>query len=217
MRLPASITAQPPDAPDPSHQAATHVDPTTVSDVDAESSAAERKPWWARVTGAIVGSALTNVAAALIAVTGAVYVGMYHAPWVKRMADHTPTAAQAGDAVGVAVAAAPASAATPSTSATSTTAASREPAAQPESPPPALAPSPATPDRVAAARDRMEQRIYSQVPTRARTVAENETMNDDAPKAMKRGPAPSKARRYHRGTRRVAQGSPANAAWYKGA
>lgn len=207
MRLPASITAQAPDTAQTSPLAATHVDPTEVSDVQATAPAAERKPWWARLSGAIVGSVFTNVAAALIAVTGAVYVGMYHAPWVKSLANHTPTAAQAGDAMGVAVAAAPASAA-PSASAvpaTAATVAQSEPA------------QPASPDRVAAARDRMEQRIYSQVPARARTVAESEIQNDDAPALEGDGRASRGTRRHHRGARHGGHGAPWNAAWYKGA
>lgn len=207
MRLPASITAQAPDTAQTSPLAATHVDPTEVSDVQATAPAAERKPWWARLSGAIVGSVFTNVAAALIAVTGAVYVGMYHAPWVKSLANHTPTAAQAGDAMGVAVAAAPASAA-PSASAvpaTAATVAQSEPA------------QPASPDRVAAARDRMEQRIYTQVPARARTVAESETMNDEAPALEGEGRASRGTRRHHRGVRHGGHGAPWNAAWYKGA
>lgn|GEM_PF-596101 len=207
MRLPASITAQAPDTAQTSPLAATHVDPTEVSDVQATAPAAERKPWWARLSGAIVGSVFTNVAAALIAVTGAVYVGMYHAPWVKSLANHTPTAAQAGDAMGVAVAAAPVSAA-PSASAvpaTAATVAQSEPA------------QPASPDRVAAARDRMEQRIYSQVPARARTVAESEIQNDDAPALEGDGRASRGTRRHHRGVRHGGHGAPWNAAWYKGA
>lgn len=175
--------------------------------MQATAPAAERKPWWARLSGAIVGSVFTNVAAALIAVTGAVYVGMYHAPWVKSLANHTPTAAQAGDAMGVAVAAAPASAA-PSASAvpaTAATVAQSEPG------------QPASPDRVAAARDRMEQRIYSQVPARARTVAESEIQNDDAPALEGDGRASRGTRRHHRGVRHGGHGAPWNAAWYKGA
>lgn len=179
--------------------------------MQSQPPAAERKPWWARVPAAIVGSAFTNVAAALIAVTGAVYVGMYHAPWVKSLANHTPTAEQAGDAMGVAVAAAPASAApsasaTPSASAvTAATVAQSEPA------------QPASPERVAAARDRMEQRIYSQVPARARTVAGSETMNDEAPALEGDGRASRGTRRHHRGVRHGGHGAPWNAAWYKGA
>lgn len=196
MRLPASITAQPPDATEPSHLAATHVDPTEVSDV--EQAAAERKPWWERVSGAVVGGAFSSVAAALIAVTGAIYVGMYHAPWVKSLASRTPTAAQAGDAMSVAMAAGPANAATPASAV---------------APAPAeAATQPASPDRVAAARDRMEQRVYSQVqPPRARTVAERETLEDND------APASANARRHHRGTRYMRHGAPFNAAWYKGA
>lgn len=72
---------------------------------------------------------------------------------------------------------------------------------------------PASPDRVAAARDRMEQRVYSQVQQpRTRTVAERETMqdNDDAP-------APASPHRHHRGARYMRHSAPFNAAWYKGA
>ena len=195
MRLPASITAQPPDAADPSHLAATHVDPTEVSDV--EQTDAERKPFWGRVSAAVFDGAFGSVAAAFIAVTGAIYVGMYHAPWVKSLASHTPTAAQAGNAMSVAVAAGPANASTPV-----------------EAPPAAEAPAePAPPDRVAAARDRMEQRIYSQVPrARARTVAERETIagEDDSPPARS-------TRRHNRGTRSARNGTPFNPSWYKGA
>ncbi|CAJ0849422.1 hypothetical protein [Ralstonia flatus] len=197
MRLPASITAQPPVATEPSHLAATHVDPTEVSDVGQ--TAAERKSWWERVSSVVLGGAFSSVAAALIAVTGATYVGMYHAPWVKSLASHTPTAEQAGDAMSVAMAAGPANAAAPASTA---------------APAPAdAATQPASPDRVAAARDRMEQRVYSQVQQpRARTVAERETMqdNDDAP-------APASPRRHHRGTRYMRHSAPFNAAWYKGA
>jgi len=199
MRLPASITAQPPDATESSHLAATHVDPTDVSDV--EQTVAERKPWWARVSGALVGGAFSSVAAALIAVTGAIYVGMYHAPWVKSLASHTPTATQAGDAMSVAMAAGPANAATSAP----TSAAAPAPAE--------ASAQPAAPDHVAAARDRMEQRVYSQVQQpRARTVAEREIIedNDDAP-------ARNTVRRHHRGTRYMRHGAPYNAAWYKGA
>jgi hypothetical protein len=203
MRLPASTTAQPPDATESSHlashPAATYVDPTEVSDV--EQTAGERKPWWGRVSGAVAGSAFSSVAAAMIVVTGAIYVGMYHAPWVTSLASHTPTAAQAGDAMSVAMAAAPANAATP--------------AAMPASAPAdAVAQQPASPDRVAAARDRMEQRVYSQVQqprARARTVAERETLEDND------APAPGNARRHHRGARYMRHGAPYNATWYKGA
>lgn len=196
MRLPASITAQPPGATEPSHLAATHVDPTEVSDV--EQATAKRKPWWGRVSDAVMGGAFSSVAAALIAVTGAIYVGMYHAPWVKSLAGHTPSAAQAGDAMSVAMADGPANAAAPALTA---------------APAPAeAATQPASPDRVAAARDRMEQRVYSQVqPPRARTVAERETMEDND------APAPANARRHRRGTRYMRHGAPFNAAWYKGA
>lgn len=217
MRLPASITAQAPDATQTPPLAATHVDPTEVSDVQSQPPTDERKPWWARVSGAIVASAFTNVAAALIAVTGAVYVGMYHAPWVKNLASHTPTATQAGDAMGVAVAAAPASAATPAASApaaSATTGAAEATAATVAQSEPA---QPASPDRVAAARDRMEQRIYTQVPARARTVAESETMNDEAPALEGEGRASRGTRRHHRGVRHGGHGAPWNAAWYKGA
>nr|WP_311527847.1 hypothetical protein [uncultured Ralstonia sp.] len=200
MRLPASITAQPPDptqslhlAP---HLAATHVDPTEVSDV--EQTAGERKPWWGRVSGAVASGAFSSVAAALITVTGAIYVGMYHAPWVESLASHTPTAAQAGDAMSVAVAAAPANAATP---AATSALALVDAAAQ----------QPASPDHVAEARDRMEQRVYSQVQQpRARTVAERETLEDNDV------PAPGNARRHHHGTRYMRHGAPYNATWYKG-
>lgn len=193
MRLPASMTAQPPDAAESAHLAAIHVDPTDVSDVGQ--AAGERKPWWARVSGVV----FTSAAGALIAVTGAIYVGMYHAPWVTNLASHTPTAAQAGDAMSVAMAAGPANAAT-------------------SAPVPALAAEaspqqPASPDRVAAARDRMEQRVYSQVQQpRARTVAESETIEDSD------APAPGRVRRHHRGSRPMHRGAgPYNAAWYKGA
>ncbi|CAJ0797580.1 hypothetical protein LMG19083_03032 [Ralstonia psammae] len=196
MRLPASITAQPPHAPEPSHLAATHVDPTEVSDV--EQIAAERTPWWGRTWRAVIGGAFSSVAAALIAVTGAIYIGMYHAPWVKSLTGHTPTAAQAGNAMSVAMAAGPANAATPVPTIT---------------PVPAdAATQPASPDRVAAARDRMEQRVYSQVQQpRARTVAEREMVEDNDV------PASGNARRHHRGTRYMRHGAPFNAAWYKGA
>lgn len=196
MRLPASITAQPPDTQDALHLAATHVDPTEVSDV--EQTAAERQPWWGRVSSAVMGGAFSSVAAALIAVTGAVYVGMYHAPWVRSLASHTPTATQASDAMSVAMAAGPANAATP--------------APTPAPAPADAAGQPASPDRVAAARDRMEQRVYSQVQQpRARTVAERETIEEND------APAPGKARRHHRGTRYMHRSAPHNAAWYKGA
>ncbi|MCO5399912.1 hypothetical protein [Ralstonia soli] len=199
MRLPASITAQPPDPKDASHFAATHVDPTQVS--DAEQPAAEHEPWWRRVSRAVVGGAFSSVAAALIAVTGAIYVGMYHAPWVQSLASHRPTATQASDAMSVAVAAGPANAATPGA-----TAASAPAVAETSLPPD-------SPDRVAAARDRMEQRVYSQVQApRARTVAERETIEEGS------APAPAKARRHHRGNRYTHHGlAPYNAAWYKGA
>ena len=196
MRLPASVTAQPPDTNDASHLAATHVDPTRVSDV--EQTAAERQSWWGRVSSAVVGGAFSSVAAALIAVTGAIYVGMYHAPWVRSLASRTPTTTQASDAMSVAMAAGPANAAAPESA-------------------PAPAPvdataQPASPDRVAAARDRMEQRVYSQVQQpRARTVVERETIDES------NGPAPGKARRHHRGPRYMHRSAPYNAAWYKGA
>lgn len=209
MRLPASITAQPPDDTVSSHRAAMHVDPTEVSDVEAVPTAAERQPWWVGVPGVIVGSGFASVAAVLIAVTGAVYVGMVHAPWVRSLASRTPTAAQAGEAVGAAMAAALASSAPPASGAIAVAAA---PAAQPESPA-----QPASPDRVATARDRMEQRIYSQLPPRARTVAENKTMNDGTPTAENDDPASSSPRRHHRGTRQVRHGAHWNAGWYKGA
>jgi len=133
MRLPASVTTQPPEPINAPQPAATYVDPTEVADVPQ--AQVEHKPWWVRASSAIVNGAFTNVAAAFIAVTGAIYVGMAHAPWVRSLAGHTPTAEQASDAMSVAMAATPASAATPQA---------------------------AQPDPVEAARDRMEQRVYSQ-------------------------------------------------------
>lgn len=205
MRLPASMTALPPNAAEaPPPLAAMHVDPTRVSDVEAEPRAAECRPWWARAWGAMVGGAFTNVAAALIAVMGAAYVGMYHAPWVKSLAGRAPATAQAGEAVSVAVAAVPASA-VPSRPAAPM--AQLEPSAQA-----------ASPERVAAARDRMEQRIYSQMPARARTVAETETIDESAPGLESHGRTSRDTRRHHRGARHLkGQGAPWNAAWYKGA
>lgn len=203
MRLPASTTAQPPDVTESSrlssHPGAVHVDPTGVSDV--EPTAGERKSWWGRMSSAVADSAFSSVATALIVVTGAIYVGMYHAPWVKSLASHTPTTAQAGDAMSVAMAATPANAATPA----------QTPASAP-APAAAAAQQPASPDRVAAARDRMEQRVYSQMQQpRARTVAERETLEDNG------APAPSNARRHHRGARYTRHGAPYSGAWYKGA
>lgn len=180
MRLPASITAQPPNSADTPHMLAAHVDPAEVSDV--QQTPAERKPWWARVSSAIARGAFTNVAAALIAVTGAIYVGMVHAPWVRSLAGYTPTAEQAG-------------------------AATSQPADS------------AQPDTVAVARDRMEQRVYAQVPQGAvRTVAQTKVVNDGAPVLGSGGPATSGMRRHHRGVRHAYQGGSAwNARWYKGA
>lgn len=183
MRLPASITAQPPDSADTPHMLATHVDPTGVSDV--QQAPAERRPWWACVSSAIVHGAFTNVAAALIAVAGAIYVGMVHAPWVRSLAGHTLTAEQAG--------------------ATTSQPADSAQAAQP--------------DPVAVARDRMEQRVYAQVPQgAARTVAQTKVVNDGAPVLGSGSPAASGTRRHHRGVRHSYQGDSAwNARWYKGA
>jgi len=187
MRLPASITAQPPDATEVAHLAATQGDPTDVSDV--AQTAAERKPWWARVSTAVAGGVFTSAAAALIAVTGATYVGLYHAPWVRSLASHTPAATQAGDAVSVANAAPPATAAAETIT------------------------EPASPEQVAAARDRMEQRVYSQVQQPgARTVADRETLDDND------APTSGNARRHHRGTRYMRHGAAHySAPWYKGA
>ena len=109
MRLPASVTTQPPEPINAPQPAATYVDPTEVADVPQ--AQVEHKPWWVRASSAIVNGAFTNVAAAFIAVTGAIYVGMAHAPWVRSLAGHTPTAEQASDAMSVAMAATPASAA----------------------------------------------------------------------------------------------------------
>lgn len=191
MRLPASTTTQPPEPMDAPQLAATYVDPTGVSDVPP--AQVEHKPWWARASSAIVHGAFTNVAAAFIAVTGAIYVGMVHAPWVRSLAGHTPTAVQASDAMSVAMAAPPASAATPLASQQGT-----------------------QPDPVAAARDRMEQRVYSQMPpASAQTVAATENAND-----VDDGPVASSPRHRHRGARHVTYRRAAsawNAHWYKGA
>lgn len=208
MRLPASITAQPSETNDASHLAATHVDPTEVSDV--EQTADERQPWWVRAWRAVADGEFNSVAAALIAVSGAIYVGMYHAPWVRDLASHRPTATQASEAMSVAMAAGPANAATPAPA--SAPAQAWAPAPSPAPAQVDAAAQPASPDRVAAARDRMEQRVYSQVQQpRARTVAERETIEESD------APAPGKARRHHRGTRAVQRSAPYNPAWYKGA
>lgn len=188
MRLPASVTTQPPEPIDTPQPAATYVDPTEVADVPQ--AQVEHKPWWVRASSAIVNGAFTNVAAAFIAVTGAIYVGMAHAPWVRSLAGHTPTAEQASDAMSVAMAATPASAATPQA---------------------------AQPDPVEAARDRMEQRVYSQVsPATTHTVAATEFADD----VDSDGPVASTPRRHHRGSRHVTHRratSAWNAHWYKGA
>lgn len=181
MRLPASITDQPPDAVD--------VPPLP---------AAERGRWWVHVSSVIGNGVFSNVTGALIAVVGALYVGIYHAPWVRSLADHKPAVAQAGVAVSVAMAATPASAATPA------------PSPEPSAPP-------ASPDHVAAARDRMEQRIYSQSPSRTGQVADNATPNDDAPALGNDGLTRSDAGRHHRGTRHVRSRVAWDAGWYKGA
>ncbi|WP_296227248.1 hypothetical protein [Ralstonia sp. UBA689] len=196
MRLPASITAQPPDPADAPHMLAAHVDPAEVSDV--QPTPAERKPWWARVSSAIARGAFTNVVAALIAVTGAIYVGMVHAPWVRSLAGYTPTAEQAGHAMSMAVAA------------------SRAGAAMSQ---PVDSAQAAQPDPVAVARDRMEQRVYGQVPQGAtRAVAQTEAVDDGAPVLESGSPAASGARRHHRRARHAYQGGSAwNAHWYKGA
>lgn len=202
MRLPASITAQPSDPTDAQHPALTYVDPADVSDV--EQTPAERKPWWARVSSAIAHGAFTNAAAALIAVAGAVYVGMVHAPWVRSVAGYRPTAEQASNAVSVAMAASPAGAAMPQPV---------EPAAPAESEP---APQP---DPVAVARGRMEQRVYAQVrhgPTRA--VAQKRVVSDGGSALDSGRPAAGRARRHHHGARHASQGShPWNTKWYQGA
>lgn len=209
MRLPASIVAQPPGTGEASHLPAAHVDPTEVSDV--EPTAAKREPWWVRASGVIAEGVFINVAAVLIAVTGAIYVGMYHAPWVKSLADHRPNALQAGDAMSVATAAAPANAATPA------------PPTEPTAPPalsstsPSALPSTSPPDHVAAARNRMEQRIYSQVPSRTRKVVENETLNEGAPARDSEASASGNVRHHHRSPRQTHYRAPGNAAWYKGA
>ncbi|WP_199028352.1 hypothetical protein [Ralstonia sp. ASV6] len=188
MRLPASVTTQPPEPADTPQLAATYVDPAEVSDVPQAQLA--RKPWWTRASRAIVSGAFTNVAAAFIAVTGAIYVGMVHAPWVRGLAGHTSTAVQASDAMSAAMAATPASAATMQAG---------------------------QPDPVEAARDRMEQRVYSQVsPAAAHTVAATESAND----VDSDGPVASTPRRHHRGTRHATYRravSAWNAHWYKGA
>ena len=71
MRLPASVTTQPPEPINAPQPAATYVDPTEVADVPQ--AQVEHKPWWVRASSAIVNGAFTNVAAAFIAVTGAIY------------------------------------------------------------------------------------------------------------------------------------------------
>lgn len=192
MRLPASMTPEPPEPTDVPQLAATYVDPTEVSDVPE--AQVEHKPWWVRASSAVVHGAFTNVAAAFIAVTGAIYVGMVHAPWVRSLAGHTPTAVQASDAMSVATAATPASAATPQAAQQGT-----------------------QPDPVAVARDRMEQRVYSRVPpATTHTVAATESTND----ADSDSPVASTPRRHHRGTRHVTYRRAAsawNTHWYKGA
>lgn len=195
MRLPVSIIAQPPIATESPHLAATYADSTEASDMGW--TAAGPEPWWERVSGVVLGGVFNSAVAALIAVTDTIHVGMYHAPWVKSLANHTPTAEQAGDAMSVAMATGTANAA----ASTSTAALTPTGAAMP----------PASPDRIVAAHDRMEQRVYSQVQQlHARTVAEREMVEENGV------PTPASSRHCYRSTRYTHHSAPFNTAWHKG-
>lgn len=150
------------------------------------------------MSGVALGDAFGGVAVALIAVTGAIYVGMYHIPWVRNLASHASMVEQAGDATSMATATDTTSAATPA----STTVPAPTETTTP----------PASPDRVAAARDRMRRRIYSQVQQpRARTVVGHETVEENEV------PAPSSPRCCYRSTRYMYHSASFNTARYKGA
>ncbi|CBJ37083.1 conserved protein of unknown function [Ralstonia solanacearum CMR15] len=177
MRLPASPTAHPPDPAEMSGLAEPAADAAETPAPAADARPASR---WRRAMRRLLGGAFLSVAPVLIAVGGALYIGMAHAPWLDHLMARTPSVAK--DAADVA-----ATAVSPSAVG-------------------AL-------DAASAARDRMDARVYSQVPTvSARTVAQAETAEE--------APAPGRAaapQRHHRAwTRHVRRADAWDSHWYAG-
>ncbi|MHA6909380.1 hypothetical protein ACQUJS_13270 [Ralstonia pseudosolanacearum] len=177
MRLPASPTAHPSDPAEMSGLAEPASDAAETPAAAADARPASR---WRRAMRRLFGGAFLSVAPVLIAMGGALYIGMAHAPWLDHLMASTPSAAK--DAADVA-----ATVVSPS--------------------------AVGAPDAVSAARDRMEARVYAQVPAAsASTVAQAETV-EEAP-APGRTAAP---RRHHRArTRHVRRADAWDAHWYAG-
>ncbi|MDO3505630.1 hypothetical protein [Ralstonia pseudosolanacearum] len=177
MRLPASPTAHPSDPAEMSGLAEPASDAAETPAAVADALPGSR---WRRAMRRLSGGAFLSVAPVLIAVGGAIYIGMAHAPWLDHLMARTPSAAK--DAANVA-----ATAVSPS--------------------------AVGAPDAVSAARDRMDARVYAQVPTAsARTAAQAETAEE--------APAPGRAaasRRHHRvWTRHVRRADAWDSHWYAG-
>ncbi|OKA44977.1 hypothetical protein ACPEAN_01735 [Ralstonia solanacearum] len=180
MRLPAS-TVHPPQPAEMSKLAEPAVDP---DDPPAADALPESR--WRRAARRWFGGAFLSVASMLIAVSGAGYIGMAHAPWLDHLVAQTPSAAK--DAATVAAMAVSSS---------------------------AVGAPDLGPDSVSAARDRMDARVYSQVPhASARSVAQTEAAADV--------PAPERAapsHRHHRAAIRIRHGhqaDPWGSHWYAG-
>ncbi|ALF88891.1 MULTISPECIES: hypothetical protein [Ralstonia solanacearum species complex] len=154
----------------------------------ADSPAADALPEsrWRRAARRWFGGAFLSVASVLIAVSSAGYIGMAHAPWLDRLVTQTPSAAK--DAANVAA-----------------TAVSPSAVGAPDS----------VPDSASAARDRMDARVYSQVPpASARTVAQTDAA-DEVPAPERAAPS----HRHHRSAIRIRHGrqaDPWGSHWYAG-
>ncbi len=175
MRLPASPTAHPPQPAEISAPAGPAIAPA-----DAPATGALPESRWRRAARRLFGGAFLSVVSVLIAVGGAIYIGMAHAPWLDHLVARTPSAAK--DAANVA-----ATAVSPS--------------------------AVGAPDAASAARDRMDARVYAQVPPAStRTVAQAQTA-EDAPAPQRAAPS----HRHHRAlTRHARQANPWNSHWHTG-
>lgn len=184
MRLPASITVHPPQPAERPNLVEPVADPADPADPPAADALPESR--WRRAARRWFGGAFLSVASVLIAVSGAGYIGMAHAPWLDHLVTQTPSAAK--DVATVAAMAVSSS---------------------------AVGAPDLGPDSVSAARDRMDARVYSQVPhASARSVAQTDAAADV--------PAPERAapsHRHHRAAIRIRHGhqaDPWGSHWYAG-
>ncbi|AXW61335.1 hypothetical protein CJO94_04605 [Ralstonia solanacearum] len=99
MRLPASTTVRPPQPAETPELAEPTIDP-----VDTPATDALPESRWRRAARRLFGGAFLSVVSVLIAVGGAIYIGMAHAPWVDHLVAQTPSAAKdAADVTATAV------------------------------------------------------------------------------------------------------------------